>query len=110
MAAPLDNVTVIEIDNWMASPSAGALLSDLGADGIKIEPLSGDPMRNMVRPAKVSEDKKDFDFQFDVSNRGKRSIAIDLESEAGMEVALALNAGADVFMCNLLRHRQEKFG
>ena len=110
MAAPLDNVTVIEIDNWMASPSAGAILSDLGADVIKIEPLSGDPMRNMGRPAKVSEDKKDFDFQFDVSNRGKRSIAIDLESEAGMEVALSLIAGADVFMCNLLRHRQEKFG
>jgi crotonobetainyl-CoA:carnitine CoA-transferase CaiB-like acyl-CoA transferase len=110
MTAPLDNVTVIEIDNWMASPSAGAILADLGADVIKIEPLSGDPMRGMGRPAKVSEDKKDFDFQFDVSNRGKRSIAIDLESEAGMEVVLSLLAGADIFMCNLLRHRQEKFG
>jgi len=110
MTAPLDNVTVVEIDNWMASPSAGAILADLGADVIKIEPLSGDPMRDMGRPAKVSEDKKKFDYQFDVSNRGKRSIAIDLESEAGMEVVFLLIARADVFMCNLMKHRQDKFG
>ena len=110
MTAPLDNVTVIEIDNWMASPSAGAILADLGADVIKIEPLSGDPMRDMGRPAKVSEAKKKFDYQFDVSNRGKRSIAVDLDSEAGMEVVFSLIARADVFMCNLLRHRQDKFG
>jgi len=110
MTAPLDDVTVIEIDNWMASPSAGAILADLGADVIKIEPLSGDPMRDMGRPAKVSEAKKKFDYQFDVSNRGKRSIAVDLDSEAGMEVVFSLIARADVFMCNLLRHRQDKFG
>ncbi len=110
MTAPLDDVTVIEIDNWMASPSAGAILADLGADVIKIEPLSGDPMRGMGRPAKVSEAKKKFDYQFDVSNRGKRSIAVDLDSEAGMEVVFSLIARADVFMCNLLRHRQDKFG
>nr|MCS5690328.1 CoA transferase [Acidimicrobiales bacterium] len=82
----------------------------LGADVIKIEPLSGDPMRDMGRPAKVSEAKKKFDYQFDVSNRGKRSIAVDLDSEAGMEVVFSLIARADVFMCNLLRHRQDKFG
>ena len=110
MTAPLDDVTVIEIDNWMASPSAGAILADLGADVIKIEPLSGDPMRDMGRPAKVSEAKKKFDYQFDVSNRGKRSIAVDLDCEAGMEVVFSLIARADVFMCNLLRHRQDKFG
>jgi len=50
---PLDDITVIEIDNWMAAPSAGAILADLGAKVIKIEPLSGDPMRDMGRPAKT---------------------------------------------------------
>ena len=94
MAAPLEDVTVVEIDNWMASPSAGAILADLGANVIKVEPLTGDPMRDMGRPAKVAEEKKNFDYQFDVSNRGKRSIAIDLESEAGMEVVFALVAAA----------------
>ena len=110
MTAPLEDVTVVEIDNWMASPSAGAILADLGANVIKVEPLTGDPMRNMGRPAKVSDDKKGFDYQFDVSNRGKKSIAVDLESDAGIEVIRALVAKADIFMCNLLQHRQERFG
>ncbi len=110
MTAPLEDVTVVEIDNWMASPSAGAILADLGANVIKVEPLTGDPMRNMGRPAKVSDDKKGFDYQFDVSNRGKKSIAVDLESDAGIEVVRALVAKADIFMCNLLQHRQERFG
>lgn len=110
MTAPLEDITVIEIDNWMASPSAGAILADLGANVIKVEPLTGDPMRNMGRPAKVSDDKKDFDYQFDVSNRGKKSIAVDLESDAGIEVVRALVATADIFMCNLLQHRQQRFG
>ena len=55
MTAPLEDVTVVEIDNWMASPSAAAILADLGANVIKVEPLTGDPMRNMGRPAKVSD-------------------------------------------------------
>ena len=110
MTAPLEDVTVVEIDNWMASPSAAAILADLGANVIKVEPLTGDPMRNMGRPAKVSDKKKGFDYQFDVSNRGKRSIAVDLESDAGIEVVRALVATADIFMCNLLQHRQERFG
>ena len=110
MVAPLEDVTVIEIDNWMATPSAGAILADLGANVIKVEPLTGDPMRDMGRPAKVPEDKKGFDYQFDVSNRGKRSIAVDLESGPGLDVVLRLVASADVFMCNLLQHRQERFG
>ena len=53
MAAPLDDITVLEIDNWMAAPSAGAVFADLGANVIKVEPLAGDPMRGMSRPAKI---------------------------------------------------------
>ena len=110
MVAPLEDVTVVEIDNWMASPSAGAILADLGANVIKVEPLSGDPMRNMGRPAKVPDEKKDFDYQFDVSNRGKRSITVDLDSSGGIEVVRSLISNAQIFMCNLLKRRQEKFG
>ena len=53
MVSPLDDILVIEIDNWMASPSAGAILADLGARVIKIEPPSGDTMRNMGRAPKI---------------------------------------------------------
>ena len=54
MRAPLEDVVVLEIDNWMAAPSAGAILADMGATVIKIEPLTGDPMRGMGRPVKNS--------------------------------------------------------
>lgn len=107
---PLDDIRVIEIDSWMAAPSAAAILADLGADVIKIEPLSGDPMRNTTRPAKVDDAFKGYDFQFDVDNRGKRSIAVDLASDEGRNIVHRLCEGADVFLCNLLQHRQEKFG
>jgi crotonobetainyl-CoA:carnitine CoA-transferase CaiB-like acyl-CoA transferase len=110
MAAPLDDVRIIEIDSWMAAPSAGAVLADLGADVIKIEPLGGDPMRDLGRPPKIEGDAKGYDYQFDVDNRGKRSIAVDLGSAAGQAVVHRLIEGADVFMCNLLAQRQERFG
>ena len=71
MASPLDNITVIEIDNWMAAPSAGAILADMGARVIKIEPPAGDPMRDMGRTPKVDAPVREFDLQFDVDNRGK---------------------------------------
>ncbi len=110
MTKPLDDITVIEIDNWMAAPSAGAILSDLGAKVIKIEPLSGDPMRNMGRPAKIEGDLKGHDFQFDVDNRGKQSILLDLTKDDALVIVKKLCAKAEIFMCNLLAKRQEKFG
>ncbi len=113
MAAPLEDVVVVEIDNWMAAPSAGAILADLGATVIKIEPLSGDPMRGLSRPIK-RDDLKDairkYDFQFDVDNRGKQSIAIALDKPESAQIVKELVARANVFMCNLLTARQEKFG
>ncbi|MEM7018356.1 MAG: CoA transferase [Pseudomonadota bacterium] len=111
MTAPLDDITIIEIDNWMAAPSAGAVLADLGANVIKIEPLTGDPMRGMGRPPKVEDGpQKDYDYQFDVDNRGKRSIVVALDKEEGAALVRKLVEKADVFMCNLLSHRQAKFG
>ncbi len=111
---PLDDVTVVEVDNWMAAPSAGAILADLGATVIKVEPLSGDPMRNNSRPVRLDEDAEParvaYDYQFDVANRGKRSIAVALDTPAGTEIVHRLCQGAEVFLCNLLAHRQERFG
>ena len=83
MVGPLDDVTVIEVDNWMAAPSAGAMLADMGATVIKVEPLIGDPMRTMGRPAKVDGALRGYDFGFDVDNRGKQSIAVALDTSEG---------------------------
>ncbi|MEM9622419.1 MAG: CoA transferase [Pseudomonadota bacterium] len=113
MPAPLEDVTVVEIDNWMAAPSAGAILADLGATVIKVEPLTGDPMRGMSRPIKkddASDAERAYDFQFDVDNRGKQSIAVALDKPEGAALVRKLVAEADIFMCNLLLARQEKFG
>jgi len=113
MAAPLEGVTVIEIDSWMAAPSTGAILADMGANVIKIEPLSGDPMRDMSRPPKLGDDAdeavKGYDYQFDVDNRGKRSVVVALDKPEGVALIHDLVKDAHVFMCNLLSHRQEKF-
>ncbi len=110
MPAPLDGITVIEIDNWMAAPSAGAIMADLGARVIKVEPLTGDPMRNTGRSPKIEDEAmKAYDFQFDVDNRGKESICIDLTSTDGVAVVQKLCKSADIFLCNLLAVRQEKY-
>lgn len=111
MAAPLDDITVIEIDSWMAAPSAGAILADLGATVIKIEPPGGDPMRGMGRPPKIEDGPaKEWDYGFDVDNRGKRSIVIDLTREDGQALVQRLVGKADIFLCNLLAGRQKKYG
>ena len=109
MASPLQDITVVEIDSWMAAPSAGAILSDLGARVIKIEPLTGDPMRDMGRPTKLPGESIDYDFQFDVDNRGKQSLQLDLTSPQGVKIVHKLCEGAQIFMCNLLLQRQQKY-
>ncbi|MDZ7668247.1 MAG: CoA transferase [Gammaproteobacteria bacterium] len=110
MSAPLGDITVIEVTNYMAAPSTGAILADMGANVIKVEPLGGDPMRGIGRPAKIEGPLKGYDFGFDVDNRGKRSIAVALDTPEGVAVVQRLAADAQVFLCNLLPQRQQRFG
>jgi|TARA_Y100001933_G_scaffold105143_1_gene105685 crotonobetainyl-CoA:carnitine CoA-transferase CaiB-like acyl-CoA transferase len=110
VSAPLADITVIEVDNYMAAPSAGAILADMGATVIKVEPLGGDPMRGIGRPAKVEGALEGYDFGFDVDNRGKRSVAVALDTEEGAAVVHRLVESAQVFLCNLLPRRQRRFG
>jgi len=110
VSAPLEDITIVEVDNYMAAPSTGAILADLGARVIKVEPLGGDPMRGIGRPAKIDGPLKDYDFGFDVDNRGKQSIAVALDAPEGARIVRHLVKDAQVFLCNLLPHRQERFG
>ena len=110
MKAPLADIKVLEVDNYMAAPSAAAILADMGADVLKIEPITGDPMRGLSRPLRVDSNFADYDLQFDVDNRGKRSAAIALDKPEGQALVLRLAKDADVFLCNLLAHRQQRFG
>ena len=104
---PLDEVRVVEISSWMAAPSAGAVLADMGADVIKVEPLTGDVVRGMSRKAKGAPD---IDHSFHIDNRGKRSIAVALDRPDGAAVVRQLTDRSDVFLCNLLPHRQQRYG
>jgi len=80
----------------------------MGAKVIKVEPLTGDPMRSNGRPAKV-DGLRDYDFQFDVDNRGKRSVCVDLANPAAIDILHRLCSQAQIFVCNLMPQRQEKF-
>lgn len=110
MDAPLTGLRVIEATNWMAAPGAAAILADMGADVVKIEPLTGDAVRGLIRPPKVAPDAPKIDYSFTVDNRGKRSVAIAFDQPQGAEVMQRLIADADVFVCNLLPHRQARYG
>ena len=63
---------------WVAAPAAGALLADWGADVIKVEPPSGDPMRNAFGSLGIGKDFPNPAFAQD--NRGKRSVVLDLRT------------------------------
>ena len=110
MNAPLEDIRVLEVDNYMAAPSAGAILADMGAHVLKIEPIAGDPMRGLSRPLRVESNFSGYDLQFDVDNRGKRSAAIALDKPEGQAITQRLAKDADVFLCNLLAQRQQRFG
>jgi crotonobetainyl-CoA:carnitine CoA-transferase CaiB-like acyl-CoA transferase len=110
--APLDGLLVVEAANWVAAPSCGALMADMGANVIKVEPLGGDAMRGSLRQPAIAKDEPlvQIDVPFQLSNRGKRSVAINLGDERGREILRSLVSRADVFLTNLLPNRLERYG
>jgi crotonobetainyl-CoA:carnitine CoA-transferase CaiB-like acyl-CoA transferase len=98
MSGPLDGLRVVELAVWVAGPGAGSILADWGADVIKIEPPEGDPYRTFLN---VLGGDLPSNPVFELDNRGKRAIALDLSSERGLALVHELVAGADVFLSNL---------
>src|SRR6266849_8115212 len=94
MSGALEGVRVLELARFQAGPRGGMILSDLGAEVIKIEALGGEETRKhppMVRGQSV---------YFSVYNRGKKSICIDLRSAAGKEVFAELVKKSDIVLEN----------
>jgi crotonobetainyl-CoA:carnitine CoA-transferase CaiB-like acyl-CoA transferase len=110
MPGPLDDITVLEIANWIAAPSATALMADMGASVIKVEPPTGDSMRSKLRQPIWPEGFTPTDVSFQLSNRGKRSIAVDLRDERGAALVHRLVLEADVLVTNLLPERLTRYG
>lgn len=97
VSAPLEGVRILDFSSYFATGFGARLLSDLGADVIKVEPLAGDQMRPLGD-------------LFEGANRGKRTIALDLRTAEGQQIAHRLVAEADVVMQNYRPGKAEKIG
>jgi crotonobetainyl-CoA:carnitine CoA-transferase CaiB-like acyl-CoA transferase len=110
-ALPLDGIRVVEVAHWVAVPAAGALLADLGAEVVKVEPPPRGEIYRRSRP-RYAGYASDFPESpaFHLDNRGKRCLALDLERAEVREALLRLIDRADVFLTNLLPRRRRRYG
>jgi crotonobetainyl-CoA:carnitine CoA-transferase CaiB-like acyl-CoA transferase len=106
----LDGVRVIELSMYAFAPSSSAVLADWGADVVKIVPPDvADPM--LGRPiAGLPTKDVGVAFMWEILNRGKRCVALDVSAPDGRQVLLDLVARADVFITNLLPRARQRFG
>jgi crotonobetainyl-CoA:carnitine CoA-transferase CaiB-like acyl-CoA transferase len=98
---PLAGIRVVEFTHMVMGPTCGLVLADLGADVIKVEPLTGDNTRKLLGSGAGF---------FPLFNRNKKSIALDLQSAQGREIALRLVATADVVSENFKPGTMRKLG
>ena len=98
---PLAGLRVVEFTHMVMGPTCGMVLADMGAEVIKIEPIDGDRTRRLLGAGAGF---------FPMFNRNKKSIAIDLRTAAGVEVARKLAASADVVAENFKPGTMVKYG
>ncbi|MGY1947263.1 CaiB/BaiF CoA transferase family protein [Nocardia asiatica] len=102
---PLDGVRVLELGNYIAAPTAGRILGDFGAEVIKVErPKAGDELRNWRLYG------GDTSMLYRTINRNKKSITLDLRTEAGRGIVLDLVRRCDVLLENFRPGMLEKWG
>ena len=100
----LNHIRVVEIATYVAAPSAGAILADWGAEVVKVEPPSGCPMREAFAT------EAGYSPVFDLDNRGKQAIALDLTQAKSTEIVKKLLANADVLLTNMRGKSLERMG
>jgi crotonobetainyl-CoA:carnitine CoA-transferase CaiB-like acyl-CoA transferase len=98
---PYEGIRVVEFTHMVMGPTCGMVLADLGAEVIKVEPIAGDNTRKLIGSGAGF---------FPMFNRNKKSIAIDLHTPEGMEVALKLIDSADVVSENFKPGTMKKLG
>jgi len=96
-AMMLEGYKVLELGSFIAAPATAGILADWGASVIKVEAPNGDPIRWQFAPAHPGGSSPNFELD----NRGKRSVVIDYRTERGKAVLRELVATADVFITNL---------
>jgi crotonobetainyl-CoA:carnitine CoA-transferase CaiB-like acyl-CoA transferase len=103
----MDGIKVLEVAEHGFVPSAAAILADWGADVVKVERATGDPLRAIMGAGFVA-DTGDFNFLFEQFNRNKRGVAIDLRNDDGRATLDRLLEWADVFITNFLPSARTK--
>src|SRR5947209_6106155 len=102
MTAVMRGVRILEVAEHTFVPAASALMADWGAEVIKIEHVErGDAMRGLASSG-VANFPTDVHVLLEHSNRGKRSLGLDLTSDAGLEILYKLAETADIFLTNKL--------
>ncbi len=99
MTGILEGLKVIDMGHFVAVPSAGAMLADWGADVLKIEPIDGDAQRSFINLL-LKFTGATVNWRFEIHNRNKKSMALNLKTEAGRDILYKLVKNADVFMTN----------
>ncbi len=97
MAGPLDGIKVVEIGQALAGPLAGVILADMGADVIKVEKPDGGDDARLWGPPFVDGDS----VMFHATNRGKKSVTLDIKDAADVEKLKSLVRDADIVIQNL---------
>jgi crotonobetainyl-CoA:carnitine CoA-transferase CaiB-like acyl-CoA transferase len=103
----MDGIKVVEVAEHGFVPSAAAILADWGADVVKVERATGDPLRAIMAAGFVA-DTGDFNFLFEQFNRNKRGVSIDLRADDGRAAFDRLLEWADVFITNFLPSARTK--
>ena len=98
---PLNGIKIIEFTHMVMGPAVGAILADLGAEIIRIEPIGGDKTRTLTGSGAG---------YYPMFNRGKKSLCLNLKSEAGKKIALDLLKNADVLIENFRPGAMDKLG
>ncbi|WP_189339239.1 CaiB/BaiF CoA transferase family protein [Williamsia muralis] len=111
---PLSGIRVVEVGVWHAGPAVGAILADLGADVVKVESMEGDPERFFAAFSPMTDtrdiDSSEWTVMFELSNRGKKGISLDLTCEEGQKALTRLVSDADIFVTNLRGPTRRKLG
>ena len=111
MSGALEGVKIVELAIWAAGPAGGGIMADWGAEVIKIEdPEGGDPFRGFLSLGVGAVSASAINGSFDSDNRNKKSVAIDVRTKEGQEIAYRLMKDADVFLTNFRPAAIERYG
>ena len=110
MSDLLDGIRVVELGLFALVPAAAAVLAEWGADVVKIEhPVQGDPVRGLAAWG-IKPGTGGFSYMWEVCNKGKRSVGLDVAHPDGRDVLLAMVERADVFLTSFLPSARRRLG